>query len=148
MRRLIAILNLALAGTATALAAQPSDGERFNAWFDAGLEERLVRNPLLATRIGDPRYNDRISDTTTAAGRDDERRWTERHLEILRTFDRETLGHADSLSYDVLKCRLEVDLEGWTASIRMAGRLDGDECCCLVGHGCCSSGWLSLTLDD
>lgn len=112
MRRLIAILNLALAGTATAPAAQPSDGERFNAWFDAGLEERLVRNPLLATRIGDPRYNDRISDTTTAAGRDDERRWTERQLEILRTFDRETLGHADSLSYDVLKCRLEVDLEG------------------------------------
>ena len=123
MRRLIAILNLALAGTATALAAQPSDGERFNAWFDAGWEERLVRNPLLATRIGDPRYNDRISDTTTAAWRDDERRWTERQLEILRTFDRETLGHADSLSYDVLKCRLEVDLEGWTASIRMAGRV-------------------------
>lgn len=76
MRRLLATLMITLA--ASAVAAKPSEGERFNAWLDATWEETLVRSPILATLIGDPRYNGRIVDFNTAARRTDNRRFLER----------------------------------------------------------------------
>ena len=97
---------------ATGVAAKPGDSERFNAWLDATWEETLVRAPLLATSIGDPRYNDRIVNTTTAAWRADNRRFIERQLKELARFDRNTLVGQDRLSYDILKRDLNEQLEG------------------------------------
>jgi uncharacterized protein (DUF885 family) len=89
MRRLLATLLITLA--ASAVSAKPDEGVRFNAWLDAIWEETLVRRPILATVIGDPRYNDRIVDFTTAVWRADNRRFLERQLRELKGFDRKAL---------------------------------------------------------
>ena len=102
---------LALAATAVA-SAQPDQGARFNAWLDATWEETLVRSPILATAIGDPRYNDRIINITTAAWRADNRRFIQRQLKELQGFDRNALVGQDRLSYDILKRDLKEQLEG------------------------------------
>ena len=81
MRRLLATLLISLA--AAAVSGKPSEGERFNAWLDATWEETLFRRPILATLIGDPRYNDRIINFTTAEWRADHRRFLERQLREL-----------------------------------------------------------------
>ena len=109
MRRLLATLLITLA--ATAVSAKPSEGERFNAWLDATWEETLIRSPILATLIGDSRYNDRIVDFTTAAWRADNRRFLERQLRELQRFDRKALVGQDRLSYDILKHDLTQSLE-------------------------------------
>ncbi len=97
---------------ASTAVAKPRESERFNAWLDAVWEETLVRQPLLATSIGDPRYNDRIVDFTTAAWRADNRRFIERQLRELKGFNRTALSGQDRLSYDILKLELEEALEG------------------------------------
>ncbi len=110
VRRLLAILLITFVA-ATAV-AKPQEAERFNAWLDATWEETLVRQPLLATSIGDSRYNDRIVDFTTAAWRADNRRFIERQLKDLKGFNRNALSGQDRLSYDILKLELEESLEG------------------------------------
>src|SRR5687768_8508069 len=110
MRRLLAIVFITLA--ASIAVAKPRESERFNAWLDAVWEDTLVRQPLLATSIGDPRYNDRIVDFTTAAWRADNRRVIERQLTELKGFNRTALSDQDRLSYDILKLELEQSLEG------------------------------------
>ncbi len=110
MRHLLATLLIA-AAAATA-SAKPSEGERFNAWLDASWEQTLVRRPILATSIGDARYNDRIINFTTAAWRADNRRFLERQLKELAAFDRKALVGKDRLSYDILKRDLMETLEG------------------------------------
>ncbi|HVG05049.1 MAG TPA: DUF885 domain-containing protein [Burkholderiaceae bacterium] len=97
---------------AAGAAAKPGESERFNAWLDATWEETLVRTPLLATSIGDPRYNDRIINTTTAAWRADNQRFIKRQLKELARFDRSALAGQDRLSYDILKRDLKELLEG------------------------------------
>ena len=92
--------------------AQPAQGARFNAWLDSAWEETLMRAPILATAIGDPRYNDRIIDITTAAWRADNRRFIQRQLKELAGFDRNALLGQDRLSYDILKRDLKEQLEG------------------------------------
>ena len=109
MRRLLATLLITLA--ATAVSAKPSEGERFNAWLDATWEETLIRRPILATLIGDSRYNDRIVDFTTAAWRADNRRFLERQLRELKRFDRKALVGQDRLSFDILKHDLTQSLD-------------------------------------
>ena len=55
--------TLASSGRAAAAAeaAQPSESQRLAALFDAYFEDYLRLNPVLATSIGDPRYNDRFA---------------------------------------------------------------------------------------
>ncbi len=124
MRRLLAIVLITFA--ASTAVAKPREAERFNAWLDAVWEETLVRQPLLATSIGDPRYNDRIVDFTTAAWRADNRRVIERQLRELKGFNRTALSGQDRLSYDILKLELEESLEGLRfPGLDAAGRSTG-----------------------
>lgn len=109
MRHLL--VALVMISTIAAPSAKPSEGQRFNAWLDTTWEETLVRNPILATSIGDARYNDRIIDTTTAAWRAENRRFIERQLKELEGFDRNALVGQDRLSYDILKRDLRESLE-------------------------------------
>ena len=85
-----------------------------------------ARRPILATLIGDPRYNDRIIDFTTAAWRADHRRFLERQLRELNRFDRMALVGQDRLSYDILKLDLTQSLEGerfpdWMQPVQQLG---------------------------
>ncbi|HWL75084.1 MAG TPA: DUF885 family protein, partial [Burkholderiaceae bacterium] len=110
MRRLLAIVLITFA--ASMATAKPREAEQFNAWLEAVWEDTLVRQPLLATSLGDPRYNDRIVNFTTAAWRADYRRLLERRQRELKGFRRATLAGQDRLSYDILKLELEQSLEG------------------------------------
>ena len=75
--------SLTLSLPAWAATAPPSESERFHQWLDAQWELTLQRRPVLATSLGDPRYNDRLPDTTTAAYRAQSRRELRQTLKAL-----------------------------------------------------------------
>lgn len=110
MRKLL--ITLLIAATTLAVSAKPTESERFNQWLDASWEETLQRDPILATSLGDPRYNARMVDDTTAAWRADNARYLQRQLRQLKGFNPKALGDKDRLSYAILKLDLEQSLQG------------------------------------
>ncbi len=124
MRQFLATLLIA-AVTLTA-SAKPSESERFNQWLDASWEETLKREPVLATSLGDPRYNGQLVDDTTAAWRAENRRYLQRQLQQLKAFNPKALDAKDRLSYGILKLQLEESLQGqrfpdWMLPISQTG---------------------------
>ncbi len=103
---------LALAAPATVDVAQ-AESKKLNAIFDEYFEEYLKQNPILATSIGDPRYNDRfvvgISPAAIAAAEKLQRDYLTR----VQTVDRAALPAADQLSYEVFKSGREREIEGF-----------------------------------
>ena len=98
--RLLALF-LALAGGALpALAATAP--ERLDALLEAYWEDTLQRNPVLATSIGDLRYNDRFPNSIgpdyIAEAKAAQQRWAQQ----LAAIDREQLGGQQRLSSDIL----------------------------------------------
>lgn len=92
--------------------AAPTESERFHRWLDAQWELTLERQPMLATSLGDPRYNDRFIDTTTAAYRAQARRELQQEIRELAGFDKAKLAPKDRVSYSMLKLDLERSLAG------------------------------------
>jgi uncharacterized protein (DUF885 family) len=88
------------AGSAHAQAAPHTPAERLKALFAEDWEAQLRENPLLATSVGDHRYDDRLPQVGIA---DQERRL--RHdramLERLSAIPRDSLGDADRTDYDI-----------------------------------------------
>ncbi|HVE14900.1 MAG TPA: DUF885 domain-containing protein, partial [Elusimicrobiota bacterium] len=74
-------------------------------YWDASL--RL--NPLTATFVRYPRYQDRLPDIS-AVGREDERRTFTALLERLKTVDRAALEANDRITYDLMREALELEL--------------------------------------
>lgn len=73
-------------------------------------EDVLREIPTYATYLGDTRYNDRLADISET-GR---ARWTsiaKKHLAALAAIDRGALPEVERVSFDILKLRLENDLE-------------------------------------
>jgi uncharacterized protein (DUF885 family) len=110
MGRLVVALFASLALSSSFAAT--TESERFNAWLESGWEEVLVRFPILATSIGDPRYNARIVDQTTAAWRADNLKFQQQRLAELKGFRRAALSEKDRVSYDVLQRSIEESIEG------------------------------------
>lgn len=106
------LVTLLIATAALAVSAKPSEGERFNQWLDASWEETLQRDPILATSLGDPRYNAQMVDDTTVAWRADHTRHLQRQLLQLKGFNPKALSDKDRLSYAILKLDLEQSLQG------------------------------------
>ena len=73
-------------------------------------EDLLREVPTYATFVGDTRYNDRLSDLSDA-GRARWKSIVETHLAALAVIDRAALPEVDKVSHDILKLRLENDLE-------------------------------------
>ncbi|PTT79094.1 DUF885 domain-containing protein [Pelomonas sp. HMWF004] len=92
--------------------AAPTESQRFHQWLDAQWELALQREPVLATSLGDPRYNDRLVDTTTAAYRAEARRRVQQQLKGLAGFSKDKLDPKDRVSYSILKLDLQQDLAG------------------------------------
>ena len=120
--------SLALSLPAWAATAPPSESERFHQWLDAQWELTLQRQPVLATSLGDPRYNDRLPDTTTAAYRAQSRRELRQTLKALAGFSKGKLEPRDRVSYAILKLDLEQELAGerfpdWMQPISQIGGL-------------------------
>ena len=75
-------------------------------------EEHLKLDPLLATSIGDNRYNDLLPNDITAEYRQQVKAFNERYRDQLKAIDRGTLAENDRLSYDLLTYDCEIQLEG------------------------------------
>jgi uncharacterized protein (DUF885 family) len=120
--------SLCLSLPAWAAGTTLSESARFHQWLDAQWELTLQRQPVLATSLGDPRYNDRLPDTTTAAWRAESRRLLQQTLKALARFDKARLEPGDRVSYSILKLDLEQDLAGerfpdWMQPISQIGGL-------------------------
>src|SRR2546426_9156724 len=92
--------------------AAPTESQRFHRWLDAEWALKLKQDPLLATSLGDPRYNARFVDTTTAAWRAQAKKDTRRQLRQLAGFRKDRLEPSDQVSYSILKLELEQELAG------------------------------------
>ncbi|KQY81719.1 MULTISPECIES: DUF885 family protein [Roseateles] len=126
-RHAISLLATSLSLSLPAFAA-PTESQRFHRWLDAQWELTLQRQPILATSLGDPRYNDRLIDTTTAAYRAQARRELQAQIKALAGFDRRKLDPKDRVSYSILKLDLEQNLAGerfpeWMQPISQIGGL-------------------------
>jgi uncharacterized protein (DUF885 family) len=64
-------------------------------------EEQLKRNPLRATQIGDPRYNDQLPNNGTQAARDEEQAMLAKYLDAANAIGPELLTSAERLSFEM-----------------------------------------------
>jgi uncharacterized protein (DUF885 family) len=104
MRTMLAALVLASTGL---VAAQPSGdaSAKLHVFLEAAWEDELRMDPLLATSVGDHRYDDRLPLVTReelerqAAG-------ARARLAELRAIDRAALPRADRVSYDMYERQL------------------------------------------
>ncbi len=74
-------------------------------------EETLQRNPIQATAVGDPRYNDQVPNFLSEERQEEDLRHEQRWLEQVRKIDRERLSGQDRLSYDIFVYEREMAIE-------------------------------------
>ncbi|MDI4632095.1 DUF885 domain-containing protein [Pelomonas sp. V22] len=131
MRTLLATLTLAtLSHAALAQATPASESDRFKQWLDSSWEQTLKRSPTLATSLGDPRYNDQLPDTTSAAWRAESQAYLASQLKALKGFRREALDAKDRLSLAIMQRNLEEGLAGnrfpdWMQPLNQFGSMPG-----------------------
>jgi uncharacterized protein (DUF885 family) len=102
-----------LAGAPAAVDKAQSEAQKLNAIFDEYFEEYLQQNPILATSIGDPRYNDRFVVGISPAAIAADQKLQRDFLARVQTVDRAALPAADQLSYDIFKTAREREIEGF-----------------------------------
>jgi uncharacterized protein (DUF885 family) len=107
--------------------AAKSAAARLHALFDEDWQWTLRTFPELATRVGDHRYDDRLTDESPAA-LDAQDRHAREVLARLKAIPRESLSAEDRVSYDVFRHRAESAVEGqrfpqlrWMALTAMEG---------------------------
>jgi uncharacterized protein (DUF885 family) len=98
--------------TAAVPASAVTESRNLNALFDSYFEDWLQLNPMLATSIGDPRYNDRFEVSITPDWRARFERLQRGYLERIKGIDRDKLGAQERISYDVFKSARELEIEG------------------------------------
>jgi uncharacterized protein (DUF885 family) len=103
---------VAVATVPAAAAGTQTESARLHALFDQYFEEVLRQNPLLATSIGDPRYNAEFVVGIAPAAIAAERQLQVSSLEAVGKIDRSRLSPQDQLSYDIFKAARERDLAG------------------------------------
>ena len=105
---------------------RPTRGQQLHAMLERYFEEHLQLNPLLATFIGDPRYNDRLPNSIGPEHRAQVRAMNERYLAEARAIDvDEALAGRPHLARD-LRARARADACGRALSRPpAAGEPDG-----------------------
>lgn len=96
-----------------ATAAPTAESARLQRVFEDYFEEYLKLNPILATSIGDPRYNDRFVVSISPDVRAAREKLERDYLARIATVDRGKLSGQDLLSYDVFKSSREREIEGF-----------------------------------
>jgi uncharacterized protein (DUF885 family) len=84
-----------------AVPAQEGAGPALNAMFERYFEDTLRLNPLLATYIGDHRYDDRLPNSIGPQHRAEVQALNARYLAEAETFDVATLSPADRISHAI-----------------------------------------------
>lgn len=111
MRRSVLAAAAVMLGAATHAAAQGTPAERLHRVFDQEWETRLRESPLLATRMGDARYNDRLPETGLAA---QARRMAQarQFLAAVRAIPRDSLPREEQINRDIFERNLREGIEG------------------------------------
>jgi len=99
--------------TATSAPAPMPAAQQLDAIYAQYWEAALERNPLRATFIGDPRYNDRLPNTLSPTYRDASKAFAALWLERVKAIDPQTLAPRARVSYDVFVNNLEGEIEGY-----------------------------------
>jgi len=90
-----------------------TSAQQLTALYAEYWEENLKLNPLEATEIGDPRYNDQLPNFLSAEHRERERAFRRGYLERARAIGPDGLSGQDRLSYDVFVREQALELEGF-----------------------------------
>ena len=98
---------------APAADAATAESRKLADLVDAYFEEQLKLNPLLATSIGDPRYNDRFEVTISPEWRARDENLERDYLERLKSIDPTRLSGQDALTYEIFKSAREREIEGF-----------------------------------
>jgi uncharacterized protein (DUF885 family) len=80
---------------------------KLNALYGEYWQEQLKRNPLRATQIGDPRYNDVLIDSGTQGFRDQEAALLAQYLRAATAIGPQYLTTDDQLSYELFVYQLQ-----------------------------------------
>lgn len=99
-----------LIAPALALAKTPATPEKLNQLYGEYWEENLQANPMLATQVGDNRFNDRYGAVTSGERRATTKRIAEKYLARTAEFDPANLPADDRISYDLLRYNLQQSL--------------------------------------
>jgi uncharacterized protein (DUF885 family) len=128
MRRKNLLLLLAPLGfltfDAALAAAKPSNGPLLKL-FDTTWQEDLADDPLSATQLGDPRFNDKWPDMSLEAiDRRQKKNYT--RLQALTKINREKLDKADQLNYDLFQREVKTRIEEYQFKPWMFANRTGD----------------------
>ncbi len=104
--------TLPAAAPAVAADGQAEESRKLSEILDAYFEEYLQINPMLATSIGDPRYNDRYEVQISPAWRARFETLERSYLERIKGIDHGRLGPEDRISHEVFKSARETEIEG------------------------------------
>jgi uncharacterized protein (DUF885 family) len=101
------------AAPVAATAATAAESRRLRELVDGYFEDFLRLNPLVATSIGDPRYDDRFEISISPEWRARAERLEFDYLAKLREVDKARLQGQDLLTYQVFESARELELEGF-----------------------------------
>ena len=96
-----------------------SEKERLDTLLDAYFEKQLELNPILASSIGDNRYNHLLAVTISEDWLRRSKAVDEKYLALINTIDSSKLNGQDRLSYQIFKRDLEASLEGYRYPSRL-----------------------------
>jgi uncharacterized protein (DUF885 family) len=99
-------------GATTPVSAPAGESAKLARIVDDYFEDYLKFNPILATSIGDPRYNDRYVVSIRPDVRAAEEQLERDYLARIGTVDRGRLSDADRITFDVFKSGREREIEG------------------------------------
>ncbi|AAV82283.1 MULTISPECIES: DUF885 domain-containing protein [Idiomarina] len=91
---------------------QTSQTEQLKEIYNNYFDEQLQLNPLLATYIGDDRYNDQLPNFYSEIHRTSSLQLETRYLEQVKKINAEQLPRAERISYEIFKRNRELAIEG------------------------------------
>lgn len=91
---------------------QSSVSEQLDTIYNDYFEQNLKLNPLLATYIGDKRYNDQLPNYLSKQHIAKQRDLNQRFLEKISGINVEQLSRNQRISYDIFKRKLELEIKG------------------------------------
>ncbi len=100
------------APVAATTAAATDNKQQLDALFESYFEDNLRMNPLLATYIGDHRYDDQLPNSIGPQYLAAARAMNQKYLEAIRALDPAALSPADRISYDIFLYEREREARG------------------------------------
>jgi len=86
--------------------------QQLDALFENYFEDNLRANPLLATYIGDHRYDDQLPNSIGPQYLADSHAMNQKYLAAIRALDSDSLSPADRISYDIFLYEREREARG------------------------------------